>query len=110
MIAQPSIFDLQADLCKTMSNVTRLKILHCLREGPHCVREIVQTTRLAQPAVSQQLAILRSRGIVTAQREKGEVVYRIANPKIVQVCDLVRQVLAEQTAHQAQLAQTLHPK
>ena len=108
MTTEQSIFELQAELCKTMSNAARLKILHCLREGPRCVGDIARATHLAQPTVSQHLAILRSRGIVTTQRENGEAVYRIANPKIVRVCDLMREVLADQMEEQSQLLQTLH--
>ncbi len=110
MTTKQSVFDLQADLCKTMSNATRLKILHCLRQAPRCVGDIAQMTGLAQPTVSQHLAILRSRGIVAAQRANGEAVYQIADPKIGRVCDLMREVLAEQMAQQVQLFQTLDHK
>jgi len=108
MTTEQSVFELQAELCKTMSNAARLKILHCLREGPRCVGDIARATHLAQPTVSRHLAILRSRGVVTAQRENGEAVYRIGDPKIKRVCDLMREVLADQMAGQVQLLQTLH--
>jgi DNA-binding transcriptional ArsR family regulator len=98
-----SIFDLQAELCQTMSNASRLRIVHCLREGPRCVGDIVQATRLAQPKVSQHLSLLRSRGIVAAQRKGSEMEYRLANPKNARVCDLMREVLADQAAERSEL-------
>lgn len=106
MMAQ-SIFDLQAELCKTMANATRLRIVHQLRQKPSCVGDIAQATDLAQAKVSQHLSILRTRGIVTAERKGSEVIYRIANPKIVRVCDLMREVLADQAAERSNLIETL---
>lgn len=107
MTSGQSIFDLQAELCQTMSNASRLRIVHCLRERPRCVSEIVEMTQLAQPKVSQHLAVLRMHGVVTAQRKGGEMIYRIANPKIMRVCDLMREVLTEQAAERSDLIEKL---
>jgi ArsR family transcriptional regulator len=102
-----SIFDLQAELCKTMGNPARLRVVHTLREGPKCVTEIVNETRLAQAKVSQHLGVLRAHGIVTTERQGREIIYRIANPKIVNVCDLMRQVLREQAEERSGIMQAL---
>jgi DNA-binding transcriptional ArsR family regulator len=102
-----SIFDLQAQLCQTMSNAARLRIVHFLRQGPRSVGEIAVATGYAQPKVSQHLALLRSRGIVSSQRQGSETIYQIASPKIVRVCDLMREVLAEQAAERSQLITAL---
>ncbi|MCX7840765.1 MAG: metalloregulator ArsR/SmtB family transcription factor [Anaerolineae bacterium] len=105
-----SIFDLQAELCKTMGNATRLRIVHSLREHPKSVSEIVQDTKLAQAKVSQHLAILRAYGIVASKREGRDVIYRIANHKLVRVCDLMREVLAEQADERAEVFEALKEK
>lgn len=102
-----SIFDLQADLCQTMSNAARLQIVHALRGGPTGVSELVSITGFPQPKVSQHLAVLRTRGIVAAERQGGETIYRIASPKIVRVCDLMREVLAEQAAERSGIIQAI---
>ncbi|MBI5651123.1 MAG: winged helix-turn-helix transcriptional regulator [Chloroflexi bacterium] len=102
-----SIFDLQAELCQAMSNATRLRIVHELREGPRRVNELAAATHLAQSKVSQHLAILRARNLVTAHRAGNESVYQITNPKIERVCDLMREVLAEQAAQRSELISTI---
>ncbi|MBI4788856.1 MAG: helix-turn-helix transcriptional regulator [Chloroflexi bacterium] len=102
-----SIFDLQAQLCHTMANAARLRIVHCLREGPRSVGEIAAATGYAQPKVSQHLALLRNHGIVSAKRQGSEIIYQIASPKIVRVCDLMREVLAEQAAERSELVLAL---
>jgi ArsR family transcriptional regulator, virulence genes transcriptional regulator len=102
-----SIFDLQAELCKTMGNPARLQIVHALREGPKRVSDIVATTTLAQAKASQHLAILRAYGIVSTKREGKDVIYRIANPKLTRVCDLMREVLAEQADERSEVFHAL---
>ena len=98
-----SIFDMQAELCKTMGNAARLQIVHTLREGPKRVSDIVEATDLAQAKVSQHLAVLRAYGIVSTKREGKDVIYRIANPKLTRVCDLMREVLAEQANERSEV-------
>jgi ArsR family transcriptional regulator len=91
-----SLFEAQADFCKTMGNASRLQLLHILRETPQTVGELATQTGLSPSAVSRQLATLRSMGVVTAHRQRQEVLYQLADPKIGEVCDMVRQVLVEQ--------------
>jgi DNA-binding transcriptional ArsR family regulator len=104
-----SIFDLQANLCKAMSNATRLRVVHKLRTGPCCVSEITAMTGLAQANVSQHLAVLRSCGVVLSERIGHETIYRIANPKFIHVCDLLREVLTEQATERSELIEPHNP-
>jgi ArsR family transcriptional regulator, arsenate/arsenite/antimonite-responsive transcriptional repressor len=92
---QPSIFDIQAEFCKAMGHPVRLRILHLLREGPMSVGNLVRQLELPQSLVSRQLHVLRYGGIVTGDRRATEVIYRLSDVKIGEVCDLVRQMLAE---------------
>ena len=102
-----SIFEMQAEMCKTMGNAARLQIVHVLREGPMRVSDIVEATGLAQAKVSQHLAVLRAYGVVTTKRDGKDVIYRIANPKLTRVCDLMREVLAEQASERSEVFQAL---
>jgi ArsR family transcriptional regulator len=78
-----------------------------LRDGPRRVADLAEATDLSHATVSRHLAALRNCGVVTAQRRGQEVIYHISSPKIVAVCDLMREVLAEQIAHQAAMTKTL---
>lgn len=95
---------MQARLCQAMGHPARLEIVHVLRDGPRHVSELAKTTVLSQATLSRHLAILRRNGVVTAERHGQEVFYQLSNPKIVAVCDLMRQVLADQFAHQSEIA------
>jgi ArsR family transcriptional regulator len=90
-----------------MADSKRLMILHELREAEMSVGQLVSNLDLPQANVSQHLAILRERGIVTARREGTSVYYSLANPKIGQACDLVQEVLADQLAQNQALADSL---
>jgi DNA-binding transcriptional ArsR family regulator len=98
---------MQAEMCKTMGNAARLQIVHVLRDGPKRVSDIVEAADLAQAKVSQHLAVLRAYGIVTTKRDGKDVIYRIANPKLTRVCDLMREVLAEQASERSEVFQAL---
>ena len=97
-------FRLQAEICKTLADPKRLMILNELRGGEMPVGQIVSNLGLPQANVSQHLAIMRERGIVTTRREGTSIYYGIASEKIGEACDLVHQVLEEQLAGNRALA------
>ena len=53
--------------------------------------------------VSQHLAVMRLKGILRSRREGVNIYYRIANPKVVQACTLMREVLTEQMRERSKL-------
>lgn len=89
------VFQLQAELCKSLSDPKRLRIIHELRQGAKSVGEIAESLGLKQSNTSQHLAVLRKAGIVVTRREYSTVYYSLANPKIGEACDLVREVLID---------------
>jgi len=90
------VFELHAEVCKTLASPARLKIIAALREDEMTVTEIVRAVGARKPNVSQHLALMRQRGIVQARREGLNVYYRLTSQKIVAACDLMREVLLEQ--------------
>lgn len=91
-----SIFEFQAGFCKAMGNAVRLKILHTLRERSKSVTEIMQETGYNQANVSRHLSVLRGVGVVDSERHGTTIFYKLTDPKVGEVCDLVRNVLAVQ--------------
>ena len=101
------LFKHQASICKTLADAKRLMILHELRDGEMSVGRLASGLGLPQSNVSQHLAILRERGIVTTRREGTTIYYKLANPKIGEACDLVREVLADQLSQNQVLVKSL---
>jgi len=98
---EPDIFEIQAELCRAMGSPLRMKIVHLLRAGPLTVNEIASAMKAPQASISRNLAILRNTRVVTVHREGTNAVYQISNPKILSVCDMMREVLSEQASEQA---------
>lgn len=93
-----------AELCQTLASPVRLEILNRLRGDEQRVSELAEATGLNQANVSQHLAVLRNKGIVSTRREGTNIYYRVANRKMIRACDLIRQVLAEQADEHAEIA------
>jgi hypothetical protein len=62
---------------------------------------------LSQDTRSRHLAVLCHYGLVISQHQGQENIYQLANPKIVVIGDLLRQILIEQLTNQAELANNL---
>lgn len=104
------IYELHADICRILSNSKRLEILNTLRDKEMSVGELKNLTGLAKANLSQHLAVLRHRKIVTTRREGVSIYYRIANLKVIKACDLMREVLHEQLVDDGKLAKRLKSK
>ena len=91
-----NIFKLQADICKIFSNDKRLEIINLLKDKEISNKEIMRETGLSKVSISQHMNVLKSKGVIVSRREGQQLFYSIANPKIIQACTLMREVLVEQ--------------
>ena len=90
------ILKLQADICKIFANDKRLGIINLLKDKEMSNSELMKETGLNKVTISQHMNVLKSKGVIVVRREGVQLFYRIANPKIVQACGLMREVLVEQ--------------
>ncbi|HVZ11268.1 MAG TPA: metalloregulator ArsR/SmtB family transcription factor [Candidatus Paceibacterota bacterium] len=66
-----------AEMGKGIGNENRYKILEILMNGPCTVGQVAEKVRLAQPAVSQNLKVLKTAKLVTDKRRGQEVYYSV---------------------------------
>lgn len=97
------IYELHADVCKTLANAKRLEILNALRDKEMTVSELVERIGALKANISQHLAVMRQKGILATRRDGVNIYYRIANPKVIQACDIMREVLFEQLKENGKL-------
>ncbi|NOY65205.1 MAG: winged helix-turn-helix transcriptional regulator [Nitrospirae bacterium] len=90
------IFEMQAEVCKTLTNPKRLEIIHALKEGEKNVSELVEILGIPKANVSQHLSVMKKMGILKSRREGVNIYYSISNPKVIEACNLMREVLTEQ--------------
>ncbi|HLY08768.1 MAG TPA: metalloregulator ArsR/SmtB family transcription factor [Planctomycetota bacterium] len=66
---------------RAFSDRTRLRILSILRQGEHCVGDLVEILKVPQPKVSRHLAYLRKAGLVEPRDQGLWTFYRLATAK-----------------------------
>ena len=96
---------LQADVLKTLASPRRLEILHALASGPIEVGRLAERIGASQPNVSQHLAVLRTAGLVDAEREGREVRYRLVDPDVMVACGVMRTVLERRLTRLGRMAE-----
>lgn len=99
------VLELHAGICGTLAHPKRLEILSLLRRGELSVGQLAERMGVSLANVSQHLAILRDKGVVMTRQQGVSVYYRVADPKIIQACDLMRELLFEQLARSGELAE-----
>jgi DNA-binding transcriptional ArsR family regulator len=96
-------FELQAELCLALGHATRLRMIHLLKAGPQRVNQIAERLQINQPTASRHLTVLRNAGILAAHRHGTDMLYQIANPKIVEVCNMMRAVLTKRESQRSEI-------
>lgn len=70
---------------KAIAHASRLRVLQTLADGECNVGEIEEETGISQPALSQQLAILRKAGLVQTRRQAKMVYYSLDEEALARV-------------------------
>jgi DNA-binding transcriptional ArsR family regulator len=73
------------DLLKAMANPSRLMILCQLAEGEKSVGEMESVIGLSQSGLSQHLAVLRRKHIVSTRREAQSIYYSLASKEVEEI-------------------------
>ncbi len=88
------VHQLHAEICQALSDPSRILILYELREGARNVGELAESLGLTQPTVSRHLKVLRDRRMVVTAREGTSIYYNLADQRVIQALNLLREVLA----------------
>lgn len=102
---EKKIYQLHSELCKSLSHPKRLEILNNLRDGEKSVSELLSVVASSKANLSQHLAILREKRIIGSRREGVNIFYRLANPKMIKACDIIREVLFEELVEDSRMSE-----
>ncbi|RKP53654.1 ArsR/SmtB family transcription factor [Pararobbsia silviterrae] len=72
-------------LLKVLANPDRLLVMCRLAQDELSVGELEAQLGIRQPTLSQQLAVLREHGLVTARRDGKNIFYSVASPEAIAV-------------------------
>jgi ArsR family transcriptional regulator len=103
---QQEITQLEANFCAALSDPNRLLILYALNEGPRNVTDLAAELCVNQPTASRHLKVLRERGLVHTVRTGTTITYHLSDSRLIQALDLLRSVMRERLAYQANLINT----
>jgi len=84
------LLDVYAQKLKVCGHPMRLKILCLIEKNSACVSDLWQCLSQPQPVISQHLAVLKDKNIVTSTTEGNKRIYSITDPfikRLVQTFD-----------------------
>ncbi|MGN1023044.1 MAG: ArsR/SmtB family transcription factor [Lachnospiraceae bacterium] len=84
-----------ADLFKVFGDATRIRILLSMYDGERAVSEIADAVGMSTSAVSHQLKILRSAGLVRARRDGKQIFYSLADEHVHTIIGVGRDHIEE---------------
>jgi DNA-binding transcriptional ArsR family regulator len=77
---------------KAIAHPLRLKILCTLGADEVSVQDIVEEVGTSQSNISQHLAILRDKGILTARKDANRVYYRVGDARTLRLISMMREI------------------
>ncbi len=77
---------------KAIAHPLRLKILCVLGDQEVSVQDIVEHVGTSQSNISQHLAILRDKGVLSTRKDANRVFYRIGDLRTLKLVGLMREV------------------
>src|SRR5712692_6458228 len=84
--------DFKANFFRALAHPVRIRILEVLGKGERNVQELQEVMGLDQPIVSQQLAVLRGKNIVTPRKLGTTVRYALSDPLITKLLAVAREI------------------
>jgi len=95
-----------ARIAKAIANPHRLELVDLLAQGERSVEELAKETALSIANASQHLQALREAHLVTARKKGLRVYYRLADPSIFQLVQIIREIAERRLAEVERIVNT----
>src|SRR5215469_12641741 len=102
-----SLRQFKAEIFQALAHPTRIAICDLLREGELTVGTLVDRLGLEQANLSQHLAILRAKQIVTTRKAGNQVFYSMRDPLILKMLDLMLRYFQKQVGQSMAMLEEL---
>jgi rhodanese-related sulfurtransferase/DNA-binding transcriptional ArsR family regulator len=100
------INDQFARIAKAIANSHRLELVDLMAQGERSVEELAKETALSVANASQHLQALREAHLVTARKEGLRVYYRLSDPAVYQLVQVIRELAERQLAEVERIVNT----
>ncbi|HEY5617990.1 MAG TPA: metalloregulator ArsR/SmtB family transcription factor [Vicinamibacterales bacterium] len=98
---------LKADLFRALAHPVRIRVLELLAFKERSVQELQDALGVDQPVVSQHLAVLRSRLLVTARKKGTLAYYALRSPLVAELLRVSRELLSHRLAESQSMLREL---
>jgi ArsR family transcriptional regulator len=88
------LYEAKAEFFRMLGHPVRIRVLELLQDGPMPVRDLLAAIEVEPSNLSQQLAVLRRSGIVTATRTGSTIVYELAGGDVAELLAAARRILS----------------
>lgn len=89
-------FEIRAEILKSVSQPTRLKIIEFLRDGERCVCEIFPAIGEEQSNTSRHLNLMLGSGVLSRRKDGLKIYYAIKHPEILTIVDLATEIMTNE--------------
>ena len=94
--SSPELQVFKAEFFKALAHPVRIRLLEVLRHGERSVQELQAALDLDQSTVSQQLAVLRAKHVVSARKAGTTVWYAVRDARVGALLDAARAIFNAQ--------------
>jgi DNA-binding transcriptional ArsR family regulator len=102
-------YDFKTEFFKALAHPLRIRVLDELRAGPLNVGELRRRLGVEQSTLSQQLGVLRTRGLVRTERSGSTVRYEVSDPAIWSLLDAALSIFQNQLVSVRSVLEDLRP-
>jgi DNA-binding transcriptional ArsR family regulator len=88
-INQDRVFESAAQLFALLATPTRLKIISAVCEKEKNVSELLELIDTTQPNMSQHLAALHRKGVLSKRRDGVQIYYKLQSERVATLCRAV---------------------
>lgn len=100
----------KAEFFKALAHPMRIRILEVLGERDRTVNELQAILGSEGSAVSQQLAVLRNKNVVTGTKDGTSVIYSLRDPLIRDLLQVAKQIFDNHLVDAISLLETIRKK
>lgn len=80
---------------RVLAHPIRMQLLYLLGYGEQSVQELERQVQASQSSVSQHLNLLKDKNIVESRRAAQQVLYRLKDPRLLQLMSLTKELFCE---------------
>ena len=90
-----------AEVLKAVAHPVRIAIVEVLEDGEMCVGDIVEALGSKQAIISQQLNLMKDKGVLECRRDGVNVYYQVKNKNVIRLLDCIRDHCETKTSAKA---------